>query len=104
MATYSSNTTIKYNSAVNNLLATTIGGTTSYTVPANNYGDFLILAVGGTLPTVTINGVPFGLFGSGDFALSQNMRLGVLPAGTVIALLGSNVQARLVGTLFTNTP
>lgn len=117
MATYSNNTTIKINSAVNTTVTRGSSGTsTLYTVPANSYlknNLYIIYALAVTESvTVTIGGITVFSYQNGGAgpAFSGIGSIGTydLGPGTLIQVTlsgtSSTVTLSTIGTLFTNTP
>lgn len=99
MATYSSNTTIKYDSAVSATITTSGFGSATYTVPSGKFGIFKIF--GATSNTnFTVNSAS-----AGSGLASPIIDLGHLGAGATITISsGTSVSALVVGVLFSNTP
>lgn len=115
MATYSNNTTIKINTKINLSVSSTYPqptSTTSYTVPANSYLDFIGVANGsGTSGNGSISIDSVGVVsGSSSSGAGKELNLKAGP-GAVVTLTasngtnpGSSGAAAIHGVLFTNTP
>ena len=119
MATYSNNTTIKFNSKIS--VSVTGTSNTIYTVPANSYLEVwhLNASVAGASNVQLILSID-GLTLSGPSALSSSLTLGliassttitaqpriILGAGSVISYSGGTTAGggTIKGALFSNTP
>lgn len=116
MATYSNNTTIKINTAVNtSATRTTNGSTTLYTVPANSYLHCSLITSGGLAAfdnaIVTIGGVTIVNAGGGSSPASFGLpgfNYFIGPGSAIILstsfFSSGSIGLAIVGTLFTNTP
>lgn len=114
MATYSNNTTIKIGSKINLSVSSVYPGpssSTSYTVPANSYLDFIGGASGsGTSGngSISIDGFSVVSGNSSGAGKVFNIKAGPGSVVTLTASNGSNPgssgSASLYGVLFINTP
>ncbi len=101
MATYSSNTTIKYDSAVSSQIST-VSGSTTYTVPSGKYAKLQASALtAGSSANLSVGGSLYANISSSDLKPTD---LGFLGEGTSVVISGTSVTLRIVGVLFSNTP
>lgn len=109
-ATFSNNTTIKVssNSFPTNLISSSGGGTSTYTVPANSYLIITALYIptptSGTQSIFWNNYVLFSTTTGGQKEYAGGI---YVPPGAVITFRNNDVSvwtAQIYGCLFTNTP